>query len=127
MPGPTCGSAPAPFTLSLGENGAGKTTMVNVLAGVYRPDAGEVWVNGQQRLFQSPADAIAAGVGMVYQEFRLVPTLTVAENIVLGAAPGLLRTSEIEERVAELSTSLRHGRRSHPTGVAALDGRAPAG
>ena len=97
----------------LGENGAGKTTMVNVLAGVYRPDAGEVWVNGQRCFFQSPADAIAAGVGMVYQEFRLVPTLTVAENIVLGAAPGLLRTTEIEERVAELSA--RYGMAADPT------------
>ncbi len=89
----------------LGENGAGKTTMVNVLAGVYRPDAGEVWVNGQRRSFQSPADAIAAGVGMVYQEFRLVPTLTVAENIVLGSAPRLLKNAEIENRVAELSAA----------------------
>lgn len=89
----------------LGENGAGKTTLVNVLAGVYRPDAGEVWVNGQRHQFNSPADAIAAGVGMVYQEFRLVPTLTVAENIVLGAAPRLLRSTEIENRVAELSAA----------------------
>ena len=89
----------------LGENGAGKTTLVNVLAGVYRPDAGEVWVNGQPRHFHSPADAIAAGVGMVYQEFRLVPTLTVAENIALGSAPRLLRTGEIEERVVELSAA----------------------
>ena len=97
----------------LGENGAGKTTMVNVLAGVYRPDGGEVWVNGQRRLFQSPADAIAAGVGMVYQEFRLVPTLTVAENIVLGAAPRVLRSAEIEERVAELSAA--YGMAADPT------------
>ena len=97
----------------LGENGAGKTTMVNVLAGVYRPDAGEVWVNGQRRSFHSPADAIAAGVGMVYQEFRLVPTLTVAENIVLGSAPRLLRSTEIEERVAELSAA--YGMAADPT------------
>ena len=97
----------------LGENGAGKTTMVNVLAGVYRPDGGEVWVNGERRFFQSPADAIAAGVGMVYQEFRLVPTLTVAENIVLGSAPRLLRSTEIEERVAELSGA--YGMAADPT------------
>jgi len=89
----------------LGENGAGKTTMVNVLAGVYRPDVGDVWVDGRQRFFQSPADAIAAGVGVVYQEFRLVPTLTVAENIVLGSAPRLLRNADIEDRVAELSAA----------------------
>ena len=97
----------------LGENGAGKTTMVNVLAGVYRPDGGEVWVNGERCFFQSPADAIAAGVGMVYQEFRLVPTLTVAENIVLGSAPRLLRSAEIEERVAELSAA--YGMAADPT------------
>ena len=97
----------------LGENGAGKTTMVNVLAGVYRPDGGEVWVRGQRCFFQSPADAIAAGVGMVYQEFRLVPTLTVAENIVLGSAPRLLRNAEIEQRVAELSAA--YGLAADPT------------
>ncbi len=89
----------------LGENGAGKTTLVNVLAGVYRPDAGEVEVAGLPRRFHSPADAITAGVGMVYQEFRLVPTLTVAENIVLGSAPRLLRAVEVENRVAELSSA----------------------
>ncbi|WP_419918905.1 ABC transporter ATP-binding protein [Candidatus Poriferisocius sp.] len=89
----------------LGENGAGKTTMVNVLAGVYLPDAGEVWVDGKRCYFRSPADAIAAGVGMVYQEFRLVPTLTVSENIVLGAASRMLRKSEIEDRVSELSAT----------------------
>ncbi len=89
----------------LGENGAGKTTLVNVLAGVYRPDDGEIWVNGQHQTFHSPSDAIAAGIGMVYQEFRLVPSLTVAENIILGAAPRLLRSAQVEERVAELSNT----------------------
>ena len=87
----------------LGENGAGKTSLVSVLAGVYLPDSGEVYVAGRRRRFRSPADAIAAGIGMVHQEFRLVPTLTVAENIVLGAAPRLMKTGEIEQRVAELA------------------------
>ncbi len=97
----------------LGENGAGKTTMVNVLAGVYRPDGGDVWVHGQRQVFRSPADAIAAGVGMVHQEFRLVPSLTVAENIVLGAAPAFLRSGEIEQKVAELSNT--YGLAADPT------------
>ena len=89
----------------LGENGAGKTSLVNVLGGVYLPDAGEIWVHGQQRQFHSPADAIAAGIGMVHQEFRLVPTLTVAENVVLGSAPRYLNMTEIVERVAHLAAT----------------------
>jgi len=87
----------------IGENGAGKTSLVSVLAGVYLPDHGEVFVSGRRRRFRSPADAIAAGVGMVHQEFRLVPTLTVAENIVLGLAPRLMDTHDIEQRVAQLA------------------------
>ena len=87
----------------IGENGAGKTSLVSVLAGVYLPDAGEVFVAGRPSRFRSPADAIAAGIGMVHQEFRLVPTLTVAENIVLGAAPRLMNTQEIEQQVSELA------------------------
>ncbi|WP_419916457.1 ABC transporter ATP-binding protein [Candidatus Poriferisodalis sp.] len=89
----------------LGENGAGKTSLVNVLGGVYLPDAGEIWVHGQQRQFHSPADAIAAGIGMVHQEFRLVPTLTVFENVVLGSAPRYLDMGQIIERVAHLAAT----------------------
>ncbi len=80
----------------LGENGAGKTTLMNVLAGVYRADEGTVKVDGTIRHFASPADAIAAGVGMVHQEFRLIPTFTVAENVALGAAPRILSRRAIE-------------------------------
>ena len=89
----------------LGENGAGKTSLVNVLGGVYLPDDGEIWVHGVQQQFHSPADAISAGIGMVYQEFRLVPTLTVAENVVLGSAPRYLNMAEINERVAQLAAT----------------------
>ena len=89
----------------LGENGAGKTSLVNVLGGVYLPDAGEIWVHGQQRQFHSPADAIAAGIGMVHQEFRLVPTLTVFENVVLGSAPRYIDMGQIIERVAHLAAT----------------------
>ncbi|MDH3707448.1 MAG: ABC transporter ATP-binding protein, partial [Acidimicrobiia bacterium] len=97
----------------LGENGAGKTTLMNVLAGVYRADEGEVWVNGAARVFNSPADAIAAGVGMVHQEFRLVQTFTVAENVVLGAAPRVLDRGRLETEVAELAE--RFGLRADPS------------
>src|ERR1700754_2092853 len=68
----------------LGENGAGKSTLSNILTGLYRPDAGEIRIDGEVVDFHSPSDAIEAGIGMVHQHFRLVPVFTVAENIVLG-------------------------------------------
>ncbi len=71
----------------VGENGAGKSTLMRVLAGMYAPDAGTVLVNGTNVTAWKTQDAIAAGVGMVHQHFMLVPTLTVAENIVLGMEP----------------------------------------
>ncbi|MEM1429330.1 MAG: ABC transporter ATP-binding protein [Pseudomonadota bacterium] len=71
----------------LGENGAGKSTLMNVLCGLYRPDAGEILIDGSPRSFNGPGDAIAAGIGMVHQHFMLVPVFTVAENVVLGVEP----------------------------------------
>jgi general nucleoside transport system ATP-binding protein len=68
----------------LGENGAGKTTLCSVLSGLYRPDAGRIVLDGEEVSFRSPRDALDAGIGMVYQHFRLVPNLTVAENLALG-------------------------------------------
>ena len=68
----------------LGENGAGKSTLCSVLAGLYRPDGGEITIDGEPVHLRSPHDAAARGIGMVYQHFRLVETFTVAENIVLG-------------------------------------------
>ena len=69
----------------LGENGAGKTTLMNVLFGLARPDEGEILLEGQPVQIADPADAIARGIGMVHQHFMLIPVLTVAENILLGA------------------------------------------
>jgi simple sugar transport system ATP-binding protein len=68
----------------LGENGAGKSTLMNVLAGLYKPEAGEVFINGERVSLNSPQDAIAHGIGMVHQHFMLVPSHSVAENMVLG-------------------------------------------
>ena len=68
----------------LGENGAGKTTLMNVLTGLYRPDGGEILVGGRAVTFRSPRQAIDAGIGMVHQHFKLVDSLTVAENVLLG-------------------------------------------
>jgi simple sugar transport system ATP-binding protein len=89
----------------LGENGAGKTTLMNVLNGLYRPEAGELFVNGRPARFNSPRDAIRSGIGMVHQHFMLVPTQTVAENLILGQSwpRFLINYREVEERIAELS------------------------
>ncbi|MFM8862871.1 MAG: ABC transporter ATP-binding protein, partial [Acidimicrobiia bacterium] len=91
----------------LGENGAGKTTLSNVLTGLYRPDEGRLVVAGADVVFDSPRDAIDAGIGMVHQHFRLIPTFTVTENIVLGTeAPKrgpFLDLRAAEDRIAELA------------------------
>jgi simple sugar transport system ATP-binding protein len=71
----------------LGENGAGKTTLMNVLSGLYRPDAGEILIDGKPVHFADASEAIHAGIGMVHQHFMLVPVFSVAENVVLGVEP----------------------------------------
>ena len=68
----------------LGENGSGKTTMMNMLSGIYFPDEGEIFINGQPTVIGSPKDAFDHGIGMIHQHFKLVDVLTAAENIVLG-------------------------------------------
>src|SRR5579864_361722 len=90
----------------LGENGAGKSTLMNILYGLYRPDGGEVLLHGKPVTFNSARDAIQAGIGMVHQHFMLIPVMTVAENIVLGAEPRdgvFLDERGAERRVQELS------------------------
>lgn len=89
----------------LGENGAGKSTLMSILAGLYQPDEGQIFVWGKQVKFRSPADAIAVGIGMVWQHFKLVPTLTVAENVALGVRRPLLRLKlgEVEKKLEQLS------------------------
>jgi ribose transport system ATP-binding protein len=71
----------------LGENGAGKSTLMKILSGAYRKDAGDIRVNGQVVEIRTPRDALALGIRVIYQELNLVPQLSVAENIFLGAAP----------------------------------------
>ncbi len=96
----------------VGENGAGKSTLMNVLYGLYQPDSGEIRVHGQTMRFRSPADAIAAGIGMVHQHFMLVQPFTVAENVVLGderARGGWMSRRDAERGVAELAGRYRIG------------------
>jgi len=91
----------------IGENGAGKSTLMSVLYGMYKPDEGEILIDGAPLVFASPADAIAAGIGMVHQHFMLVPVFTVAENVVLGVEPtgslGKLKIDEARRMVREIS------------------------
>jgi ABC-type uncharacterized transport system ATPase subunit len=91
----------------IGENGAGKSTLMSVLYGMYKPDEGEIVIDGTPLVFASPADAIAAGIGMVHQHFMLVPVFTVAENVVLGVEPtgtlGKLNIDEARRMVREIS------------------------
>lgn len=68
----------------LGENGAGKSTLMKILYGLYSADSGSVWIDGERAAIDSPQDAIASGIGMVHQHFKLIPRLSVAKNVVLG-------------------------------------------
>lgn len=86
----------------VGENGAGKSTLMRVLAGMYAPDGGTVHVNGRDVTGWSTTDAIAAGVGMVHQHFMLVPTLSVAENVVLGTEPRVGMRLDLHRAVLEV-------------------------
>ena len=92
----------------LGENGAGKSTLCSVIAGLYRADAGTMHVDGRPVRFRSPRDAFAAGIGMVYQHFRLVPNLTVAENLTLGV-PGGFRLSRRRTEQQAAAIGERYG------------------
>ena len=98
----------------LGENGAGKTTAMSILTGIYRPDAGEVLIDGVEVEWRSPRQAIDAGIGMVHQHFRLVQPFTVAENILLGADGGFrLERGQVEKEVADLAG--RYGLHVNPS------------
>jgi simple sugar transport system ATP-binding protein len=104
----------------LGENGAGKTTLMNILYGLYHADEGEVLIDDQTLKFNSPGEAIAAGLGMVHQHFMLVPVFTVTENIMLGnettkGGLGLLDRSSARKKVTEISE--RYGLHVPPDAV----------
>ena len=104
----------------LGENGAGKTTLMNVVYGLYRPDEGEILIDGRPVVFHAPGDAIAAGIGMVHQHFMLVPVFTVTENVMLGIEStrgpfGFLDRAAARARVVEIARE--HGLAVDPDAV----------
>jgi ribose transport system ATP-binding protein len=94
----------------LGENGAGKSTLMKILSGAYRKDAGEIRIDGQAVDIGSPRDALALGIRVIYQELNLVPQLSVAENIFLGAMParwaGVVDWPALYDRASHLLTDL---------------------
>jgi simple sugar transport system ATP-binding protein len=97
----------------LGENGAGKTTLMNILYGIYRPDSGRIYVKGKEVSINSPADAIKLGIGMVHQNFLLIDSFTVAENVALGFAKKQIRPDiEVKRRIIELGE--RYGLKVDP-------------
>ncbi|MEK3882255.1 ABC transporter ATP-binding protein [Paenibacillus sp. PL2-23] len=85
----------------LGENGAGKSTIMSLLSGMYRADSGEMLIHGEASRIRSPKDAMGLGIGMVHQNFRLVPTLTALDNIVLGERRSLWRGKAWRDRKAQ--------------------------
>ncbi|MEA4812549.1 MAG: ABC transporter ATP-binding protein [Anaerolineaceae bacterium] len=102
----------------VGENGAGKSTLMKIIYGAEQPSAGQIFVNGKEVHYKNPKDAIQDGIGMVYQNFMLVPSFTVAENIVLGEEPitkGLIDKEKAREITKDLSQ--RYGLRVDPDAI----------
>ncbi len=98
----------------LGENGAGKTTLMNILSGLYKPDSGAILIDGEERVFEDPAAAIRAGVGMVHQHFMLVPVFDVVEAVALGAETvtnrfGAFDRATARKRIVDLSDQYKLG------------------
>ncbi|MGI6183215.1 MAG: ABC transporter ATP-binding protein [Candidatus Fimadaptatus sp.] len=85
----------------LGENGSGKTTLMNMISGIYRPDAGAIYINGREAHISSPRDAYELGVGMIHQHFKLVDAMSAKENIVLGTH-GRVRAADLTREIKKL-------------------------
>lgn len=101
----------------LGENGSGKSTLMSILAGLYKPDAGSITVNGVEKKFNSPRDAIASGIGMVHQHFKLVNPFTVTENIILGEQNGALLLTADKLKAKITSFSAKYGLEVKPNAI----------
>ena len=97
----------------LGENGSGKTTLMNMLSGIYQPDEGGIWVDGQQVYIQSPKDAFQNGIGMIHQHYKLVEVFTAAQNIILGLNEEKMDLKATNAKVKEICD--RYGFEIDPT------------
>ncbi len=86
----------------LGENGCGKTTLMNMIAGIYYPDSGKILINGEEVKIASPKDAFRYKIGMIHQHFKLIDVFTAAENIVLGIKDGRYNLKSVKERIVEM-------------------------
>lgn len=89
----------------LGENGSGKTTLMNMLSGIYHPDAGVILVGGNEAVIHSPIDSRNLGIGMIHQHFKLVEVLSAMDNIVLGTEEKRLKPKVLREKILEISRS----------------------
>ncbi len=88
----------------LGENGCGKTTLMNMIAGIYFPDEGNIYVDGEEVIIRSPKDAFAKGIGMIHQHFKLVDVFTAAQNIILGIKDGKkYNINDVNAKVKEIA------------------------
>ena len=86
----------------LGENGSGKTTLMNMISGIYYPDAGHIFIDGEEVVIRSPKDAFRYKIGMIHQHFKLIDVFTATENIVLGLSDGRYDITAYEQRVKEI-------------------------
>lgn len=91
----------------VGENGAGKSTLMRILYGLYKPDSGSIAIDGEEKSFKSPQDAIANGIGMVSQHYAIIPELSCIDNLILGAeGSALIDRSTIIEKASKLASAL---------------------
>ena len=86
----------------LGENGCGKTTLMNMIAGIYYPDSGRILINGEEVTIASPRDAFKYKIGMIHQHFKLIDVFSAAENIVLGVKDGKYNLKDVKSRVLDM-------------------------